>query len=206
MSVVKVFLCGEGSNELGSRCGSPNYQDDSKPGVIETLLRRVQDQGWEVDGAIQWKGITKLRGPRRRIPREEQNVLGLVFTAKKKRARVLAFVRDADDDKQRPKVIAAAIDKAKEKFPDVEVIGCAAVPVLEAWILAMQGEHGTENLSKAAAQSKLSEVKPPSNDTAAMVEIATSVTLEKLPKDATSLRAWLTRANYVLPPLVSAAQ
>jgi hypothetical protein len=204
MSVVKVFLCGEGSNELGSRCGSPNYQDDSKPGVIETLLRRVQDQGWEVDGAIQWKGITKLRGPRRRIPREEQNVLGLVFTSKKKRARVLAFVRDADDDKQRPKVIAAAIDKAKEKFPDVEVIGCAAVPVLEAWILAMQGEHGTENLSKAAAQSKLSELKPPS--TAAMVEIATSVTLEKLPKDATSLRAWLTRANDVLPPLVSAAQ
>jgi hypothetical protein len=206
MSVVKVFLCGEGSNELGSRCGSPNYQYDSKPGVIETLLRGVQDQGWEVDGAIQWKGITKLRGPRMRIPREEQNVLGLVFTAKKKRARVLAFVRDADDDKQRPKVIAAAIDKAKEKFPDVEVIGGAAVPVLEAWILAMQGEHGTENLSKAAAQSKLSELKPPSNDTAAMVEIATSVTLEKLPKDATSLRAWLTRANDVLPPLVSAAQ
>jgi hypothetical protein len=205
MSGVKVFLCGEGSNELGSRCGLPNYQDDSQPGVIETLLRRVQAHGWEVHGAIQWKGIIKLRGPRRRIPREEQNVLGLVFAAKKKRARVLAFVRDADDDKNRPKVIADAIGKAKETFPEVEVIGGAAVPVLEGWILAMRGEHGTEKLGKAAARSKLVELKIPSKDSAAMVDVAAKVALEKLPEDATSLKAWQARANDVLPALVKAA-
>jgi hypothetical protein len=205
MTAVKVFLCGEGSNELGSRCGLANYQDDSKPGVIETLLRRVQAHGWEVRGAMQWKGITKLRGPRRRMPREEQNVLGLVFAAKKQRARVLAFVRDADDDKNRPKVIDDAIGKAKETFPEVEVIGGAAVPVLAGWMLAMLGEYGTERLGKEAARSKLVELKVPSKDTAAMVEIAAKVAVEKLPNDATSLKVWLTRANAVLPRLVKAA-
>jgi hypothetical protein len=154
---------------------------------------------------MQWKGITKLRGPRRRIPREEQNVLGLVFAAKKQRARVLAFVRDADDDKNRPKMIDDAIGKAKETFPEVEVIGGAAVPVLEGWILAMLGERGSEKLGKVAAQSKLVELKVPSQDTAAMVDIVAKVTLEKLPKDAASLMAWLARANDVLPPLVIAA-
>ena len=37
-----------------------------------------------------------------------------------------------------------------------------------------------------------------------MVEIAAKVAVEKLPKDATSLKVWLARANAVLPLLVEA--
>ncbi len=40
---VRVFLSGEGSNELGSRFGHPSFQSDERPGVLHALLSRVQD-------------------------------------------------------------------------------------------------------------------------------------------------------------------
>jgi hypothetical protein len=204
VSEVKVFLGGEGGNELGSRCGDPTYQDGGNLGVIETLLRGVQSTGWSVIGAKKWCQIRKLRskGP---TPREERNVLGLAHEAERAQARVLAFVRDADDDRNRPKVIADAIGRAEDLFPKVTIIGSVAIPVLEGWILAMLGEHGTEKLGKAAAQSKLVAKGIARRDTGAMVNAATKVALDRLPKDATSLRAWLTRAEEVLPLLVKAS-
>ena len=140
MSEVSVYLGGEGKNELGSRCGDPIYQDDSKPGVIEALLRGVQATGWTVIGAQKWCQIRKLRakGP---TPNDVRNVLGLVLEAKRAKAEVLAFVRDANGDPSRPQIIADAINEAKTKFPDVAVIGGAAIPVLEAWILARKARH-----------------------------------------------------------------
>ena len=207
MSEVRVYLGGEGANELGSRCGDAIYQDagdTSRPGVIETLLCRIQPNGWLVIGAMKWCHIRKLRskGP---TPNEERNVLGLVVEAKRAKAQVLAFVRDADNDKERPKVIAAAIDKAKLDFPDVDVIGGAAIPVLEGWILAMLGESKTETLSKAAAQTKLVERRILAKDTLAMVRATSDFSISRLPEDANSLRVWLARARKVLPLLVGMA-
>jgi hypothetical protein len=204
MSEVRVYLGGEGNNELGSRCCDPVYQDDSKPGVVATLLRGVQQTGWNIVGARKWCQIRKLRakGP---TPADEHNVLGLVFEAKRAKAQVVAFVRDADDDKHRPKIIAEAIGEAKAAWPEVEVIGGAAIPVLEAWILAMQGDCGTERLSKSGAQSKLEAKGIAPKDTDTMVDVAAKVFFNSLPKDAASLTAWLAKAKEVLPRLVRAA-
>lgn len=202
MSEVSVYLGGEGQNELGSRCGDPIYQDDSKSGVIETLLRGVQPTGWTVIGATKWCQIRKLRATGA-SPNEARNVLGLIYEATRAGARVLAFLRDANGDPSRPQIIADAINEAKGKFPDVEVIGCAAIPVLEAWILAIQGEHGTEKLGKTAAQAKL--VAAGIKDTVAMVDVAAKIVRANLPGDAASLHAWLARADQVLPRLVGAA-
>ena len=204
MSEVGVYLGGEGNNELGSRCGDPVYQNDSKPGVVATLLRGVQQTGWTVVGARKWCQIHKLRakGP---TPADKQNVMGLVFEAKRAKAQVVAFVRDADDDKHRPKIIADAIGEAKAAFPEVEMIGGTAIPVLESWVLAMQGEHRTESLSKAAAQSNLEKKGISSKDTDALVGVAAKVVPDRLPDDATSLAAWLTTAREVLPRLVQDA-
>jgi len=201
MSQVGVFLGGEGRNELGSWSGHPPYQDSSFPGVIETLLRRVQDEGWQVVGAAKWIDIRKLRatGP---TPNEERNVLGLVLEAKRAGSRVLAFVRDADDDRQRPKTIDDAIVKSKEAYPEIEVIGGTAIPVLEAWILALLGEHHTESLGKAAAQTKLTKKGIEDKDTKAMVEAITDSNIRNLPADANSLNRWLRTAEDVLHPLV----
>ena len=202
MSQVQVHLGGEGRNELGSRSGHPGYQSGADPGVIEILLRRVQTDGWEVTGATQWCRIVKFRaeGP---TPNEERNVLGLVLEAKRANAQILAFVWDSDGDALRPKTVAAAIEKAETDFPEVAIIGATAIPALEAWVLAMLGDQGTEALGKAAAQARLYG-KGVAN-TQAMVRVSTDFVLERLPADAASLKAWLGVAGDVLPRRVREA-
>lgn len=201
MTDVGVFLGGEGKNELGSRAGAPTYQTDEDPGVLQTLLRRVENQGWTVAGAVKWADIRKYpaKGP---LSAEERNVLGLVVEAQRSKAEVVAFIRDADDT-DRHKTIEAAIGKARSLFPNIDLIGGTAVPVLEGWILAMRGQHGTEKLSKAGAQKRLDDMGVDrENTTSAMVRVVTEADLERLPEDARSLRAWLDRARGVLPARV----
>ena len=202
MSLVRVFLGGEGRNELGGRAGHSVYPSE-EPGVIETLLRGCQPDGWQVCGSTPWCKITKFaaKGP---TPREERNVLGLVLMAKRAQSHVVAFVRDADTDKDRPIVIDAAIRKADETFPGIDVIGGTAVPVLEAWVLAMRGERGTEAMSKVDAKRRLDEVG--AADTAAMVEAARRVVVDKISQDARGLRRWLLKASDALPRRVNAAR
>jgi hypothetical protein len=199
VSEAQVFLAGEGPNELESWCGDPVYQNAEFPGVIETLLDRVQAQGWAVIGACKWCQIRKFRakGP---TPNESQNVLGLTYAAKRAGAKILVFVRDADDCKERPRQIELAIQTAEKTFPEVTIVGGTAVPVLEGWILAMLNERDTEDLGKKAAQTRL-EVKgiPPKN-TRAMIDIAAKVVPENLPADATSLCRWMARAKEILLP------
>jgi hypothetical protein len=113
MTKVGIFLGGEGSNELGSRSGDPIYQNSTVLGVVETLLRVVQPDGWEVTGATRWSKIRKLSATRP-TPNEERNVLGLVYEAKRAHSQVVAFVRDADDDTERAKAIDEAVIKALE--------------------------------------------------------------------------------------------
>ena len=198
MSAMHVFLGGEGRNELGSRSGHPVDQTDDAPGVVASILRRCHADGWRVVGATEWKNISKLsaKGP---TPKEERNVLGLVLEAKRAKAHTVAFIRDADGDPKRVDAIHKAIEKAKELFPDVEVIGGVAVPVLEAWLLALVDEPGTERLAKAKAQSLLEERGVRPKDTHAMVKLVTESNLERLPQDAVGLRRWLATAAEVLP-------
>jgi hypothetical protein len=200
MSDVKVYLGGEGKNELGSRAGEPQYQSMEIPGLVETLLRRVKSEGWSVQGATPWKRIRKFRakGP---VSAEERNVLGLVEMACRADASVVAFVRDADGDSERLKIIASAIQKAEEIYPSIKVIGGSAIPVLEGWILAMQGEHRTEELSKVGAQQRL-RARGIDKDTRAMTDVAAKLDLKALPQDAYSLNDWLKRAGQVLSPPV----
>ena len=191
-----------GAEDVESRAGDPVYQSAAESGVIETLLRRVRSDGWKVVAAKQWCRSRKFKshGP---TPGEERNVLGLALEAKRAGAEILAFVRDADGDTARLKTIDAAVAKAAEIFSDLDIIGGAAFPVLEAWLLAMKHTHGTESLSKAAAQSKLQEMGIPPKDTAAMVALVEGAPIEhgdieSLPEDAATLRAWIGRAREVL--------
>jgi len=198
MSMVGVFLGGEGKNELGSRDGHPSYQSDEVPGVLQTLLTRAKDTGWQIVGAINWSKILKFRGTGRSLD-EERNVLGLVEAADAANAQVVAFFRDSDDDVDRAEAIKQGIEKAREIYPNIEIIGGAAIPVLEAWILAMLGHRRTETLSKTAAQTRLVEKGIREKDTAAMVKVASEFKLDDLPDDAKSLNEWLKNAKESLP-------
>ena len=94
---TRVFLVGEGENELGSRAGAPAYQSDKHPGVLFTLLSRVQPNGWIVGGAREWKSIRKYQA-RSAVHEDTRHVLGAAIDAKEAGCdRIVArsaFVRD----------------------------------------------------------------------------------------------------------------
>jgi hypothetical protein len=202
VSEVGVFLGGEGRNELGGWCDEPPYRDEGSLGVIEALLKRVQPEGWRVKGACKWCRIRKYRAKGPTLG-EERNVLGLVRDAKDTGAEILAFIRDADDDPCRPRVIDSAVLRAQEQFPSVRIIGKAAIPALEGWILAIKGEPGTEDLGKTAAQRRLVARGIDAKSTAAMVDVVQRGELGAIPADADCLRAWLNKAAAVLPRSVT---
>ena len=203
MSGVLVFLGGEGRNELGSWAGDPAYQSDDQPGVIKALLQRTRPDGWKILGAQVWKSIRKYTDHGRlpadtrsfiRGSHEERAVLGLVLDAKEHGAQVVAFVRDQDDDPSRSAIIANANEQARTKFSDIRVVGDTAIPVLEAWILAMMGESGSESFGKAKAQRLLSDRGV--TTTAKMVSEVLAA--RPIPEDATHLHSWLTQAKTAL--------
>jgi len=153
--MIKVFLGGEGNNDLGSRWYRPM---GGQPGVVETLLRRVRPDGWRVAGAQDWKSIRKYRaGAARTRPDHEdtRNVLGLVLHAYEEACEMLAFVRDDDGDELREPAILQALETiatlgfADEYRYELAVVGGVARPTLEGWILCLLGVsgHGCDDAS-----------------------------------------------------------
>lgn len=201
---VRVFLAGEGSNELGSRIGHPTYQSGERPGVLHVLLTRVQPHGWEVGGARDWKSIRKFRA-RGANHADTHNVLGAVLDAKEAGCEVLAFTRDLDRDRAREEAIKEGIRRVPDVFPQApDVIGGVAIPTLEGWILALLGERATESLTPHQAEHTLSNRGITAKDGRAMVVVVEDADLDRLPDDAVSLAAWLTQVRAVLPPRVAA--
>jgi hypothetical protein len=200
---TKVFLCGEGPNELGSRFGHRAYQSDERPGVLHALLARVQPTRWEVGGAREWKRIRKFRTGG--APHEDtHNVLGAALDAKEAGCDVLAFSRDRDRDPDRHGAIEEGIRRIPLAFSSPPaVIGGVAVPTLEGWILALLKEPRTEDLTPKRAEEALEDKGVKLKDGEAMARVVEEADLSKLPADATSLAAWLARAKAVLPPLVA---
>jgi hypothetical protein len=197
-----VFLCGEGRNELGSRCGHPAYQTDAEPGVLHALLQRIEASGWEVGGARDWTSIRKYKAGA--AHRDTHNVLGVALDAKEASCDVLAFSRDVDNDPMRKDAVEEGIRRIPETFAAAPaVIGGVAVPTLEAWILALLGERHTEDLTTKRAALRLEEKGVASKDGRAMVRIVENADLDELPRDAASLAAWLARAAAVLPAMVA---
>lgn len=197
MTTLRVFLAGEGSNELGSRFGHPAHQSDKSPGVLHALLRRVAPHGWKVGGARTWSSIRKYRasGPNHN---DTHNVLGLVLDTLEAGCHVLVFVRDEDNDASRAAAIQKGIALAPNEFKDApEIAGGLAVPLLEGWILALRGTRATEALTPKQAVKALVATGITEKDGPAMVEVVDGADLDQLPEDAASLRAWLSEARRV---------
>jgi len=204
VSDLGVFLGGEGANELGSYAGPRSYHDEEQPGVLTTLLRRVRPTGWHVVGATKWSRIRKLRarGP---SPTEERNVRALILDAKEAKADVLAFTRDSDGDQTRERDIERTIFAHEAAKEPPHLIAAVAVPVLEAWLLALSGERGTEQLSKAAAQARFENEHHFGKATEMVVEYVKQADLTLVPDDAQGLARWLARADTVFAVAASAS-
>jgi hypothetical protein len=197
MAPVRVFLGGEGSNELGGWYAEPEYRTE-EAGVLVELLRRVRRDGWEVVGAVRWMNIRKYRAGKHADP-ERRNVEGLALMAREHGAGVIAFSRDSDGDRGRAAAVEAGIAGIAEKFPDgPRVAGGVAVPTVEAWILALTGRTGTESLSRGKLVAAMEGLLGVAKMTTAYVDVVRGAELAKIPADAASLRVWIERARAAI--------
>jgi len=203
--MIKVFLGGEGANELGTRGQRPPGDD---PGVIETLLRRVRPDGWRVEGAIEWKAIRKYQaGAAARYPThgETYNVLRLLLLAYEQACEMVVFVRDVDQDDEREDVAMRPLQSSTAcRFADeygyaLAAVGGMATPNLEGWILCLLGRNGTDDLSPKRAQRELEDAGVPAKSTHHLVQIAQA---RPLPANACSLDHWISAARAAFQRLI----
>ncbi|HEY3253799.1 MAG TPA: hypothetical protein VGJ91_07620, partial [Polyangiaceae bacterium] len=159
------------------------YFNERQPGVIAALLRRVRPTGWRIVGAMKWAGIRKYRA-NAPPPNEARNVRALCLHAKEAGASVLAFTRDSDGDLIRTRDIEGAIAEHERTGDGPELIAGVAIPLLEAWLLALGGESGTEQLSKARALSRCEETHAFAKNTEKVVAFVQSCDLASVPADA----------------------
>jgi hypothetical protein len=207
-ATVRVFLAGEGSNELGVYARDAAYRDeDGCQGVLCALLAKVQPGGWRVGGSKLWKDIRKLQAKgalKGKYEHEDtRNVLKLALTAEEAGHHVLVFSRDADADEERAAAIEEGLRRAAETYPGVKIIGGIAIPALEGWVLALLEVAKTESFSRGKAEAALIAEGFEPKDGVAMVAIVEQADLAKLPSDAKSLVHWLKRAREVLPAAVA---
>ena len=202
--MIKVFLAGEGPNELGDFGKEESFQPTSdkerrnRPGVLEALLRHVQPEGWQVIGGIRWKNIRKLTvGAGKKG--EEDSVHRAHFHANKRGCQVLAFARDRDKPKyaHRVKDIDAAIKVLDAAGDGPAIIGGVPIEKLESWLVAIAGVRGSEAMTRP--EEALSTLGIGDKDTEAMVRHVEERGLDGISADAVSLLAWLARARAVLP-------
>lgn len=203
--MLKVFLGGEGKNEIGTRWQVPM---GSEVGVVETLLLRVRPGGWRVGGAMQWQSIRKYRAGVSKGHGEHadaRNVLGLVLHAYEEACEVLAFVRDADGDDLRADAIKSALEGiatfgfAEAYRYDLEIVGGVAKPTIEGWILCMLGVSNTDEMTKAGAARELTKTGAELKSTADYIALAENCSL---PTGDGSLAAWLAQAKATFRRLI----
>jgi hypothetical protein len=203
--MLKVFLGGEGNNDLGTRWHRPS---GDSPGVIEVLLRRVRPDGWHVAGVQDWKSIRKYRaGAARKRPDHEdtRNIFGLVLQAYEEACEMLVFVRDLDGDELREPGILQALEAiptlgfADDYHYELAVVGGIAKPALEGWILCLLGVTGTDDMTRARAARELATTDVDPKSTAQYVAIAET---RALPRGHGSLPAWLARADTTFCQLI----
>jgi hypothetical protein len=190
--VTRVFLCGEGPNELGSRSGHPSYQTGETPGFIEASLEHVAPGRARVVGAVQWKYLPRLEVGGRANPYTGRAAAAL------QRAREggahLCLLVDADGDAR----VEPWVRSAVAAVPDAAATVGVPAPKLEGWIVALLGDKRTEAMSPARADARLAEhgVKP--KDTEAFVEAVANCDPATLPPDAAGLRRWFAELGDAL--------
>jgi hypothetical protein len=169
--MIRVILAGEGKNELGGFANQQGYRESQpQPGVIETLLRQVRPDGWQVIDAIPWKKLPKLQvgiGGKG----EELNVQRAYHHAKKRGCEILAFSRDRDHVKfaHRETEIEKAVQAIAERDDGPALVGGVAIEKVESWIAAIAGVRRSEDVRRP--EEKLAELgvspkkKPPTSCT-----------------------------------------
>lgn len=200
--MIKVFLAGEGPNELGGWSNERIYRDE-RPllGVLESLARHVVPTGWEVHDAMVWKDIPKLTIGTRGKGLERKTVLAARLHAMESGCDVVVFSRDRDgpkkDKREREQEIEAVLTELAAE-PGVTVAGAVCIERLESWLLALSGRSRTEDFGDAQVDEELARLGVPKKATVQMLELVEQHGLAQVPPDARSLRTWIDRVRAAL--------
>ncbi len=196
MSVRRVFLVGEGPNELGGWAKEPQYVDPDEVGVLQALLEGVAPGAFEVVAARPWSagGRSFRRGGA--TTAEARRVAAWFLDAQEKHCDLLVYVRAESHAQGRAKGAA--------DHPTVDVVGGLAIQAIEGWLLALRGEPKSERVKARAGKKRVQDAGL--TCTADMVECVRGADLDRLPPDAHSLRAWLDQARAVFTPPQSPSQ
>ena len=162
-----------------------------RKGVLIALLERVDGSAFTVAEGTMWKKIRKYRAGKH-ASAEERNVLGLALQACETQCSALVFSRDRDGDVGRERKLERGIQRARELFPNLEMIGGVAVENIEAWILVLLGYPG-ERLSPNKTKPEL-EARGIATLDDKLAVVAKS-RLDEVPPG--SLRNWLENARDV---------
>jgi hypothetical protein len=203
---LRIFLAGEGTNDIGSYAGDQGYWDPQQAGFVGAVIRKVAailgTTNWEIVGGIPWKKLHRLRG---KASRSEASAVGAAaFRARDKQhdADLLVFVRDTDGDKNRAAEIREGIAVAVGLFgtarPHEPVVAGIVDPVIEAWALALCGERGCERASKGSVQTRALKAGVGDKSTLALEKVVESADLDAIPGDAADLQEWLAALRAVL--------
>jgi hypothetical protein len=189
----RVFLAGEGTNEIGSWGRHPSYRHTAETGALEALLKKSVETGWEICGGLFWKEIRKFRAGDHRSA-ETRNVLGAALRAREAGADALIFSRDRDRVPTRERDIEDGVGAASKEI-GIGIAGGTAIEDLDAWVLACLGITNSEE--NRNAKQTLERERGIATTSAKVVAIE-QVDLSALPADAGSLRQWIDRVRAVL--------
>jgi hypothetical protein len=193
---TRVLLGGEGKTELGEWAKEPSYRENpGAKGVLVALLERIEGADFEIVDGMLWSRIRKYDAGKHASP-EERNVLGLALAARRARCGAVVFSRDRDGDKQRQKDLDRGIERAREIFMDLRVVGGVAIETIEGWMLVVHGHDG-ESISAKRTKAELQR-RCGVTDLQQMVDAVVVAPMEGLRPG--SLLAWLDAARAAFAP------
>lgn len=188
---MKVWLAGEGTNDIGSLAKGAQASHEYL-GALHVLLCASCPEA-EVIGGERWKSVPKLRVGTKGAGAEAQTVAGLQLRAEENNADALVFMRDRDTERDREQQIELAL--ANSTFPTAGVV---SVETLEHWIAAVAGRSKSEKLSGSQVDTILRELNIEKKSTHSYVTWLSSRSLDSLPLDAKSLRLWIRRISSLM--------
>ena len=187
---MRVFLAGEGRTELGELAREPPFREQpGEKGVLVALIERIGGNAFTVVDGVVWTAIRKYQAGRH-ASAEVRNVLGLALHAKHALCDAVVFSRDRDGSVARERELEKGVQRARELFTNLEVIGGVAIENIEGWILVLLGQQGERISSK---RTKLELEKHGVTTLLQKVDAIASASLTGLP--AGSLSTWLERAR-----------
>jgi hypothetical protein len=152
---LKVFVCGEGTDDIGRWAIEVAYRDASPrgDGAIGELARRVVAEGWTIVDGRALKNVPVLRTGKG-LKQEAVRFHGAMQLAREKGCDVVLFARDTDGDEERTRQLRDL------RATDADRVALAVVePVIEGWALELSGERRKGGWTRKAAQDRVDELQ-----------------------------------------------